>query len=225
MTIVRYKMNCYILHTFLLVTILLLFAIIMQTQVKPKKKYWHTNKIRIENNEFKRVFIKNRTCYYFNDIIKFEDFGFDNILLAENSCKSILINNVSYKTLIGAKPLRVISDKVDGFVRDYDRTKYLVLFIPKNNNAIFDRIRYFIPSCVTYVDTSDYVKIKIDSDDALRLEKHFFSLTMHNLVILIKSVFNKQLNQYYCKTFSRKCSYQLAKNNENKILFMVQRTQ
>ena len=145
--------------------------------------------------------------------------------MAENSCKSILINNVSYKTLIGAKPLRVISDKVDGFVRDYDRTKYLVLFIPKNNNAIFDRIRYFIPSCVTYVDTSDYVKIKIDSDDALRLEKHFFSLTMHNLVILIKSVFNKQLNQYYCKTFSRKCSYQLAKNNEKKILFMVQRTQ
>ena len=225
MTIVRYKMNCYILHTFLLVTILLLFAIIMQTQVKPKKIYWHTNKIRIENNEFKRVFIKNRTCYYFDDIIKFEDFGFDNILLAENPCKSILINNVSYKTLIGAKPLRVISDKVDGFVRDYDRTKYLVLFIPKNNNAIFDRIKYFIPSCVTYVDTSDYVKIKIDSDDALRLEKHFFSLTMHNLVILIKSVFNKQLNQYYCKTFSRKCSYQLAKNKENKILLMVQRTQ
>ena len=225
MTIVRYKMNYYILHTFLLVTILLLFAIITQTQVKPKKKYWHTNKIKIENNEFKRVFIKNRTCYYFDDIIKFADFGFDNILLAENSCKSILINNVSYKTLIGAKPLRVISDKVDGFVRDYDRTKYLVLFIPKNNNAIFDRIRYFIPSYVTYVDTSDYVKIKIDSDDALRLEIHFFSLTMHNLVILIKSVFNKQLNQYYCKTFSRKCSYQLAKNNENKILFMVQRTQ
>ena len=78
---------------------------------------------------------------------------------------------------------------------------------------------------IKYVDNFDYVNIKIDSDDALRLEKHFFSLTMHNLVILIKSVFNKQINQYYCKTFSRKCSYQLAKNNENKILFMVQRTQ
>ena len=27
----------------------------------------------MENNEFKKVCIKNHTCYYFNDIIKFED--------------------------------------------------------------------------------------------------------------------------------------------------------
>ena len=38
----------------------------------------------MENNEFK-VRIKNLTCHYFNDRIKFEDFDFDNILIDENS--------------------------------------------------------------------------------------------------------------------------------------------
>ena len=28
----------------------------------------------MENKEFKKVCIKNRMCYYFDDIIKFEDF-------------------------------------------------------------------------------------------------------------------------------------------------------
>lgn len=37
----------------------------------------------------------------------------------------MLIYYVSQKTLIGVKPLP-ISYKVDGFIRDYDGTKYLV---------------------------------------------------------------------------------------------------
>ena len=51
------------------------------------KTYWRTNKIKTENNELKNVSVKNRTCYYFDDIIKIEDFGFDNILLDEESTK------------------------------------------------------------------------------------------------------------------------------------------
>ena len=33
----------------------------------------------MENNEFEEVRIKNRTCYYFNGIIKLEDFYIDKI--------------------------------------------------------------------------------------------------------------------------------------------------
>ena len=42
-----------------------------------------------------------------------------------------------------------------------------------------------------------YTKIKIDSDDTLTLEK---TLNIENLVTLTKSVFNKNLNHYYCET-------------------------
>ena len=33
------------------------------------------------NDKFKEIDIKKCTCYYFDDIIKFEDFDFDNILI------------------------------------------------------------------------------------------------------------------------------------------------
>ena len=41
------------------------------------------------NDEFKKINIKNHTCYYFDDTIKYEDFHLDNILIDEKSCKNI----------------------------------------------------------------------------------------------------------------------------------------
>ena len=72
---VRYKIDCYILHTILLVIILpFITAIICYRYAKHRsklKKYEHANNIKVESNEFEKVCIENRTCYYFDDIIKF----------------------------------------------------------------------------------------------------------------------------------------------------------
>ena len=52
------------------------------------------------NNELKEIHIKNRTCYYFDDIIKIEDFNLLNTLIDETSNGNILVYNISYKNLI-----------------------------------------------------------------------------------------------------------------------------
>ena len=39
------------------------------------------------NDELKEIDIKTRTCYYFDDIIKIEDFSLENILIDEKSHK------------------------------------------------------------------------------------------------------------------------------------------
>ena len=57
---------------------------------------------KMESNELKEIDIKNSTCYYFDDIIKIEDFDFDNILINEKSCRIILAYDISYKTLFGS---------------------------------------------------------------------------------------------------------------------------
>ena len=88
--------------------------------------------INIEWTIIKKINIKNSICYYFHDIVKIEPFGFDNILLDEKSCENILIYDISYKTLIGAKPLRIRLDKVDAFIGVYDGNRLLVLFGGKN---------------------------------------------------------------------------------------------
>ena len=41
------------------------------------------------NNKLKEIDIENRTCYYFGDIIKIEDFDLNNILIYKKSYENI----------------------------------------------------------------------------------------------------------------------------------------
>ena len=68
-------------------------------------------------NELKKVYIKNRTCYYFDDIIKMKGFGFDDVLMDEKSYENNFIYKISYETLIGANPLHIRFNKVDRIIR------------------------------------------------------------------------------------------------------------
>ena len=54
-------------------------------------------------------------CCYLDDIIKFEGFDCNNILLDKKSYASILIYDILYKTLAGAKPLQIMFDNINGF--------------------------------------------------------------------------------------------------------------
>ena len=62
----------------------------------------------------------------------------------EKLYENILVYNISYKTSIDSKPLRIRFDKIDGYIRIYDGTRYLVLFGSENFDFIYNRIRYFI---------------------------------------------------------------------------------
>ena len=66
--------------------------------------------------------------------------------------------------MIGAKPLHITFDKVDGFIRVYDGARYLVLFVGEKYDFIYNRIRYFIgvKSGITYVISHIHAKIKVD---------------------------------------------------------------
>ena len=114
----------------------------------------------------KKVCIKNCMCYYFDDIIKLEDFHIDNILIDEKSHENILVYDILYKTSIGTKPLRVRFDKINGFIRFYDGIIYLTLFGSEKYDAIYNRIRYLISlksSSITYILFHYVAKIKVDS--------------------------------------------------------------
>ena len=76
------------------------------------------------NDELKEIDFKNRTCYYLDDIIEIEDFNLDSTtLIDEKSYQSILVYNISQKTLIDAKPLCTRFNKINEFIRVYDGTR------------------------------------------------------------------------------------------------------
>ena len=111
--------------------------------------------------------------------------------------------------LTGAKPLRIGFDKIDGFIRAYSGARYLVLLRPIKYSAIYNRIKYLVSqkSDITYDFSRNYAKIERISFDSLSLEK---ILTLHNVIILIKSVFDNNQSHYYYNVFLEKCLYHLA---------------
>ena len=89
------------------------------------------------NDKLREIEIINCTCCYFVDLIKIKYFSSDNILINEKSYENILVYDISYKTLNGAKPLRIRFDKINGFISVYDQTRYLVLFGTEKYDSIF----------------------------------------------------------------------------------------
>ena len=129
------------------------------------------------NDELKEIDIKNRTCYYFDDITRVENFYCGHGLLDEKLYENLLIYDISYKIFMGTNPLRIRSGKVDGFISVYDGTGYLALICSKRYDAIYDIIRYLISKKVVLhilliiIDISNFAKIKIVSYNSLPKEK------------------------------------------------------
>ena len=74
--------------------------------------------------------------------VNINDLNFDNILIDEKSYEKFLTYAVAYKAPYGAKPLCILFDKVDGYIRKNNRTKYLVLFYSDwKYEVIFAKIR------------------------------------------------------------------------------------
>ena len=80
-------------------------------------------------NELKQIDIKNRVCYYFDDIINGTEINFSIILLDKKIYENISVYNILYKTPGGPKALRIRFNKIDGFIISLDgKIKHLILF-------------------------------------------------------------------------------------------------
>lgn len=53
-------------------------------------------------------------------------------------------NHLKMLWFIWCKPLSVMFDRANGFVRDYNGDKHLALFFPERYDKNFHRIRYLI---------------------------------------------------------------------------------
>ena len=113
---------------------------------------------------------------------------------------------------MGAKPLRIRFDKIDGFIKIHNKIRCLVLFDYSYCDKICDKIKYLISekSGITDSISHNSGKIRIDSNDSLPIEK---ILTFY-VIILIKSVVNKNKNEYYYNIFLENGLYKDKANTE-----------
>ena len=161
----------------------------------------------MKKDELKETDIKNRKCYYFDDIITNTDIYSADILLDEKIYENISVYDFSYKTSTGPKPLHMRFDKTDGFIIILDgKIKHLVLFDYGLFDKICDKIKYLISvkSGLTDSINHNFGKIKIYSYNSLPIQK---ISPFHNVIILTKSVIKKNKNEYYCNIFLEKGLY------------------
>ena len=135
------------------------------------------------------------------------DINFSSILLDEKLYEIISVYDISYKIATGPNPMRIRFDKIDGFIRVRgDEFRYSVLFDCRLFDNIYDTIDK--KSGITDSINHNFGKIRIDSYNPLPIEK---ILTFNNVIILIKSVVNKNKNEYCHNIFLEKGSYKDAR--------------
>ena len=171
----------------------------------------------------KEINIKNRTCYYYNDIIDTETFDSNNLKLDKKSYKDLDIYNIGYVTIkkIGSgfdinsvNPLYLRIDNASGYIEEINEDKYLVFDVRDENkkllkiyydvfNVIMSKIKKIDDDWLEY--SKDYMKIKFSSDDNLPLNK---PLKVYNMTITIRCIFSED-NKLYPQVFLDETLYSL----------------
>ena len=108
---------------------------------------------------------------------------------------------------MGPKPLCLRFDKIDGFIRVRgNELRYLVLFDYILFDKTCDKIECLISETSGITDSinHNFGKIRIYSYNYLSIEQ---ILSFHKVIILIKSVVDKNKNNYYYNIFLEKGSY------------------
>ena len=159
----------------------------------------------------KQVNIKNRTYYFYRDIINIENFDLSMLKLDKKSYKDIGIYNIGYitikkigdcKNINSVNSLYLRITHASGYIEEINRDKYLVFdstdenkeLLKKYNdvfNGIMGKIKEVSNDECDY--EKDYMKIKFNSDDDLPLNK---SLNFHIMTITIRSVFEEHGKLY-----------------------------
>ena len=133
--------------------------------------------------------LKKLILFWWN--IKDIDFNFSGILSDQKLYENISVYKISYEPSNGPKPLHFNSNKVDEFIRiRRGEFRHLVLFDYGLFDKICDKIKYLISEKkgITESINHNFGKIRICPFHYLLIEN---VLTFCNVIILIKSVVNK----------------------------------
>ena len=156
--------------------------------------------------EVKQINIKNRTYYFYNDMINLKKFEPNR-----KSYKNIGIYNIGYiiikkiddcENIYSVNPFYLRIDHANGYIEEKGVNKCLVFdstdenkeLLKKYNdvwNGVRDKIKEVSSNECDY--EKDYIKIKFNSDDNLPLNK---PIKFHLMTITIRSVFEEDGKLY-----------------------------
>ena len=99
----------------------------------------------------KQINIKNRTYYFYNDIINLKNFESKLLKIDKKSYKNIGIYNVGYITIkkiddceniYSMNPLYLLINHVSGYIEEENENKYLIFDSTDENKELLKKYAY-----------------------------------------------------------------------------------
>ena len=144
--------------------------------------------------------IKNRTYYYFNDMINIKNFHSNLLKIDKKPYKDVDIYYIGYITIKkfsdcenihSVNPLYLIIHSTTGYFKEKYEGKYFILHSIEKYEELLSEIKSEIKTInggkELFYD-NDYAKISVNSDDDVPLNE---ILKFPTLIIIIRCVFQK----------------------------------
>ena len=167
--------------------------------------------------EVKQINIKNRTYYFYKDIVNVKNFEPNLLKIDRKSYKNIGIykigcitikKNDDYENIYCVNPLYLLVNHASGYIEEKndstDENKELLKKYLDVWSGIKNKIEAVNSGECDY--EKDYMKIKFNSDDDLPLNK---PLKFHMMAIIIRSVFEED-GKLYPQVFLDDALYELS---------------
>ena len=172
--------------------------------------------------EVKQINIKNRTYYFYNDMMNIKNFEQNFLKTDRESYKDIGIYNIGYiaikkinghENIYSVIPLYLLVNHGGEYLEEKNENKYLIFDYrwkqraTKKYNDVWNGIKNKIKALSSgeFDYGKDYMKIEFNSDDDLPLNK---PLKFHSMTITIRSVFEED-GKLYPQVFLDDTLYEL----------------
>ena len=171
----------------------------------------------------KQISIKNRTYYFFNDVIDIKDFDSNLLKIDKTSDKNIgsynigyiaIKKNDDYENIHSVNPLCLMISEIIGHIEQNSGNKYLVFDSSDENKEVlknYKKLSEGIKNKTRNINDSEYkygkyfTKIRFGTDDDLPLNK---PLNQYMLTIIVRSVLEDE-GKFYPQVYLDECLYKL----------------
>ena len=173
--------------------------------------------------QVREVNIKNRTYYFFDDMINIEVFDPDLLKVDKKTYKNIDIYYIGYITIkniddyeyiYSVNPLYLIIGEVDGHIEEKNGSKYLVFDSTDENRKVLEKYAELWDGIKNEIKTINggkegeyskiFKKIKFDTNDNLSWNK---PLKLHMLTIIVRSIFEED-SKLYLQVYLHECLHE-----------------
>ena len=169
----------------------------------------------------KRLFLKKRSCYFFNNSVLLKDFDKTKLKMVKHDCLDRYIYHIDYvKNINNVNPLHLIIPEFYGYIEEHEGRKYLNIALTGIKNDVlieYEKIWDGILEQVikindgAYISEKDYYKIKVGNvkcdDDKDNIDLPLDKLIKFNAVTISNRLLIEKDNRLFLEFYLEECLY------------------